>query len=348
MRGCLLWLGLLALAGQLRAAEHKFDFSNMPTNQPPVGCVSTVAGEGKPGSWKLLLDEVTVPSTDSNAPTSALKTVVAQTASDKTDEHYPLLILSDDLYNDFTFTVRVKIVGGTTEQMAGIAFRMNDDRDFYVLRINALNKNVRFYQFTRRGEKVYSADANVVKDKWYELSVKCTGSTLNFFLDGNEVLPPFTEAMFSSGKVGLFTKSDSISYFADARIQYTPRESFVQQLVHETMKQYPRVLGLKLFMVPPKATEARLVASDDLTPIGQPGEKCDADVIKRGVNYYRKDKDMVTITLPLRDRNGDPVAAVRLSMKTFPGQTEDNALVRAMPILKSMQERAAAAASLTE
>ena len=55
------------------------------------------------------------------------------------------------------------------------------------------------------------------------------------------------------------------------------------------------------------------------------------------MNYYRKDKSAVYITMPLRDRNGDAVAAVRFVMKKMPVQTEENALVRAMPMLKQMQ-----------
>ena len=50
--------------------------------------------------------------------------------------------------------------------------------------------------------------------------------------------------------------------------------------------------------------------------------------------------------MPLRDRNGDAVAAVRFVMKSFRGQTEESALVRAMPILKSMQLRASAVDSI--
>jgi len=41
----------------------------------------------------------------------------------------------------------------------------------------------------------------------------------------------------------------------------------------------------------------------------------------------------------LRDRNGDAMAAVRVVMKSFPGQTEENAIIRAAPIVKALQEK---------
>ena len=46
--------------------------------------------------------------------------------------------------------------------------------------------------------------------------------------------------------------------------------------------------------------------------------------------------------MPLRDRNGDAMAAVRVVLKPFPGQTEENAIIRATPIVKEVQTRAQA------
>ncbi|HWF19927.1 MAG TPA: hypothetical protein VG754_11700, partial [Verrucomicrobiae bacterium] len=44
-------------AGTLFAAERSWDFTEMTVDQPPKNCFSTVAGEGKPGTWKILMDE---------------------------------------------------------------------------------------------------------------------------------------------------------------------------------------------------------------------------------------------------------------------------------------------------
>ena len=56
----------------------------------------------------------------------------------------------------------------------------------------------------------------------------------------------------------------------------------------------------------------------------------------------------VVVTLPLHDRNGDRVAAARVVMRSFAGQTEQNAIVRAMPIIKQMQGRIQNAKDLAE
>src|SRR5882724_9318303 len=349
MRHHLFLLGLLLMAGRLSAAERVFDFSKMPTNQPPADAVSMAAGEGQPGVWKVLMDEAPMVSLDSNSPVMAKKSVVGQLASDATDEHFPLLILGGDTYGDFTFTARVKIVDGVTEQMAGIAFRIQDEKNFYVLRVSALGRNVLFYKVVNgmRGD-LFGPRMDIRKGQWQELSVECRGNRILCLLNGQEIMPAAIDNSFSSGKLGFWTKSDSISYFTDARVTYTPREPFAQQLVQDTMKEYPRLLGLKVFTKTGSSSETRLIASNDQTGIGQPGAKSDVDVIDRGVNYYLKGKESVVVTMPLRDRNGDPQAAVQITKKTFPGQTEENAIVRAMPIIKTMQQRAATATSLTE
>ena len=43
--------------------------------------------------------------------------------------------------------------------------------------------------------------------------------------------------------------------------------------------------------------------------------------------------------MPLRDRNGETIGAVRVEMSSFRGQTEGNALMRAKPLLDRMQEQ---------
>jgi hypothetical protein len=50
----------------------------------------------------------------------------------------------------------------------------------------------------------------------------------------------------------------------------------------------------------------------------------------------------------LRDRNGDTIAAVRVVMKSFPGQTEANAIVRAAPIVRQLQARVQSLEDLVE
>jgi hypothetical protein len=148
-----------------------------------------------------------------------------------------------------------------------------------------------------------------------------------------------TDNTFTVGRVGFWTKSDSVSYFVDTKITYTPREILAVSVLHDALKAYPRVLGLKIFAIRSADAGPVVVASKDESEVGQAGGKDEQDVISRGTSYFGKGRDSVSVTLPLKDRNGDPMAAVRVTLKSFTGETEDSAVVRAMPIVRKMQDR---------
>jgi hypothetical protein len=72
------------------------------------------------------------------------------------------------------------------------------------------------------------------------------------------------------------------------------------------------------------------------------------DVLARDIPYHGRDGRNVVITLPLHDRNGETIAAVKVIMKSFPGQTDRNALARALPIVKRMESRIQTSKDLIE
>ena len=87
-----------------------------------------------------------LPPIATGAPVVARKAVLAQLAQDPTDEHFPLLIYEGETITDFTLTTRFKTVNGVVEQMAGIAFRIQNETNYYVVRASSLGNNVRFYK----------------------------------------------------------------------------------------------------------------------------------------------------------------------------------------------------------
>ena len=342
MRTHFLWaLALLTLP--VTAAELKFDFSKMSENQPPPGFRSTVTGQGKPGDWRIIMDEVPslLQPLTPGAPTVASKAVLAQLAQDTTDEHFPLLIYEGETFGDFTLTTRFKTVKGVAEQMAGIAFRIQNETNYYVVRASSLGNTFRFYKVLN-GERgpLIGPELPISSGVWHEMVVQCNGNQIQCKLDGKELITATDRVNpFTSGKIGFWTKSDSVSYFTDTRIVYTPHEAPAQALVRDVLKNYRRLLGLQLYVMGADQKTARLLASKNTNEVGQVGGKVEPDVIAHGTTYYGKEKNSVSVVMPLRDRNGDPVAAVRIIMKTFPGQTEQNAVARALPIIRELQGR---------
>lgn len=351
MAKLLFWLPLLLSAGLASAAEHSFDFGSTPAGQMPVGFRSTVTGQGKPGDWQVLLDEVApklaplTPGVTGNA----RQPVLAQLSRDSTDEHFPLLIYEDEVYGDFSFTTQFKTVQGLAEQMAGIAFRIQNETNYYVVRASSLGNTFRFYKVVdgQRGQLI-GVETPVAQNVWHELKVECKGNEIRCSLNGNQLIPTITDSSFTVGKLGFWTKSDSASYFTGAKIVYTPREPAAQKLVRDMVARYPKLLGLQVFVAGSTAGNPRLIATKEGGVEEKPEDKVVDDVIRQANTYYGKGKKSVIVTMPLRDRNGEVVAAARLVMSTFLGQTEKNAIERAAPIVREMQKRIQSIEDLVE
>jgi hypothetical protein len=345
---CALTLLVLPVA----AAELTFDFSEWRQSQTLPGFRSSVTGKGKPGDWKIILDDVP-PMLEPLGPKGRIETkqaVLAQMAQDPTDEHFPLLIYEDAVFGDFTLTTKLKTVKGVMEQMAGIAFRIQDETNYYVVRASSLGNTFKFYRVVNGArQQLIGPDIPIPSDVWHELRVECKGNQIRCSLDGKEYISVTDrDTTLSSGKIGYWTKSDSVSYFVNTKVVYTPLLPPAQALVRDAVKRYPRLLALKVYIPGKDRQTTRLVASKNENEIGQPGSKTEHEVITRGETYYGKEHDSVSVIMPLRDRNGDAMAAVRVVMKSFPGQTEENAIVRAAPIVKSIQEKIRSIEDLAE
>ncbi len=333
------------MAWTASGAERVFNFGEYAFDQTPSNFVSAVTGTGKPGEWKVMLDQVPsmMPARDSNAPAMTQHAVLAQLERFALDQHFPVLTYNDEKFDDFTFSTRVKMMGGAMAQMGGIVFRYKDPKNYYVLVASVLDKHFWFFKIVNgmRSEKLIGPAIEIAKDEWHDISVSCEGNHINCLFDGKQIIPMITDDSFSSGKVGFWTKSDSVVYFTDAKITFTPRETLAQTLVSEIVADYSRVLSMKIFAIRPGDTNSVVVAAKDPKDLRQPGGKVETDVIQNGKSYFGRDKKAGTVTVnaPLRDRNGDAIAAVTFVMKSFPGETEDTALVKSQTMLKKIEPR---------
>lgn len=325
-----LWAICLALAGSAAGAELVLDFGPAGADQTPPGFTNTLAGTGRLGRWRAVTDEI---------PGTTNTTVLAQTSMEVVDERFPLLIYQKMKFDDFTLTTKFKLVEGVVEQMAGIVFRYQDEKSFYVIRASGLGSNVRFYKVVGgiRSQPIGPAVA-VAKGEWHELKIECRGNKIRAWLNGQEAIPELTDTSFASGRIGFWTKSDSFSRFADTRIVYTPREPLAQAIVRDIVTAYARLVGVKIYLLDEQG-EPRIVASKDAKEVGTVGGASEKGAITAGQIFYGRGKGTVSVVQPLRDQNGEPIAAVRLVMNSFPGQTEQAVLQRALPIVKEIQAR---------
>ncbi len=334
----------LVLAVSASGAEIKINLGTFAAGQTPTNFSSALAGGGQPGDWKIVMDDapsLLAPMTTMAAQASnAKRAVLAQLSRDPTDERFPMFVFNGQTFKNFNLTAQFKIVGGVAEQMAGVVFRYQNPSNFYVLRASALGRNVRFYKVVDgvRSPPI-GADMNIATNTWHTLGIQCLGAQITCWLDGKPVMPMLNDTSFSSGKTGFWTKSDAVTYFGDTTIDYTPVVPPAQTLVADILKQYPRIVGLRIYM-PDDKGEPRVFASRAESEIGQPGTDAEKGALASGKLFYGHGKGTVIVTMPLNDRNGDAVAAVRVELKSYSlAETQDMVLTRVRVIVNDMQKR---------
>ncbi|HTX21225.1 MAG TPA: family 16 glycoside hydrolase [Candidatus Aquilonibacter sp.] len=330
----------LVFAASAFGAEIKFDFDDFPAGQTPSGFHSALAGGGQPGDWKIIMDAVPSAFTPltPQAPAVMRQGVLAQLSQDPTDNRFPMLIYNGETFKDFTLATRFKIVSGVAEQMAGIVFRYQNESNFYVFRASALGHNLRFYKVVNGQFADPSAplDMNISTNVWHTLTVQCEGDQINCSLDDTTLPAIETPNTFPEGKIGFWTMSDAVTYFGNTTITYKPLVPAAQMLVQNIMAKEPRILGLRIFALDDQG-RPHIIGSKDEKEIGQPGTDGEKAAITDGTVSFGRGPGTVAVILPFRDRNGIPMAAVWVRLKSFFGETQDTAVTRATMIVKQME-----------
>jgi hypothetical protein len=107
-------------------------------------------------------------------------------------------------------------------------------------------------------------------------------------------------------------------------------------MINNVLRQQSRILGLQIYTLGTNDT-TRVLASKDPSEKGQPGTEAELAAIRDGTISFGRESGAVLVTMPLHDRNGEFIAAVRFKLRSFFGETQDNAVGRATLILKLMQ-----------
>src|SRR5213593_1562307 len=132
---------------------------------------------------------------------------------------FPAIALGPTVYGDLSITVRFKPISGREDQAGGIILRVQDKDDYYILRANALEGNVNLYLYAGgRRSGIKEGSGKVASGQWQELRLEATGDRLRGFLNGQPVVEA-TAASYKAGRVGLWTKADSVTCFDDVVVK---------------------------------------------------------------------------------------------------------------------------------
>lgn len=175
-------------------------------NAPPDGFTFGRTGRGREGKWMVLSDP-TAPSGDH---------VLAQIDNDDTDYRFPVAVADAPELKDLRLEVRCKAVSGKVDQACGIVFRFQGPDDYYLARANALEDNVNLYRVLRgRRSQIEGWNGKVASNTWHTLAIEARGDHLQVFWEGARIIDARDDTFSGAGKVGVWTKADSVTYFTD-------------------------------------------------------------------------------------------------------------------------------------
>ena len=175
------------------------NFDDLKTGAPPPGWTATKTGKGD-ARWEVVAD--------GSAPS---KPNVLKQSGEAT---YPVCIKDDTRLRDGFVEVQFKPVSGKVDQAGGVIWRCQDADNYYIARANALEDNVTIYH-TIKGKRVSfkNVETKVVSGVWHALRVEFAGNKFAVIFDGKKVIEATDDTFSDAGKVGLWTKADSVTLF---------------------------------------------------------------------------------------------------------------------------------------
>jgi hypothetical protein len=184
-------------------------FADDTVGTTPKGWTATMTGSGSP---KWTVEE------DAASPSGA------KTVKQSGNATYPLLLKNGTNLKDGFVEVRFKPLSGAEDQAGGIVWRAKDANNYYVVRANALEDNVVLYK-TVAGKRSpldivgrsggYGVKLPVPSGQWHSLRVEFAGSRFKVFFNGRPAFEVEDRTFPGGGQIGLWTKADSVTVFAE-------------------------------------------------------------------------------------------------------------------------------------
>ena len=186
------------------------NFDTAPVGKLPPGWSVTMTNHGGAPQWQILKDL--------SAPTQPY--VLAQTSTDPNGNRCPLAIYDSVSLRNGEVSVRIKPVSGREGRSGGVVWRYRDPNNYYLVRANALTQDIVAYK-VQNGQRIQIGSEvrhDIPSNSWSILKVSVRGDRFQVYVNHRRVLQNQDRTFSGSGKVGLWTLADSVTYFDDFRV----------------------------------------------------------------------------------------------------------------------------------
>lgn len=196
-------------AGEQPSSARTWSFDSDKAGAAPAGFSIAKSESGKAGRW--------IVKAEPGAPSGGQ--VLAQIDADDTGDRFLMAVADEPSVRDLKLSVRCKAVSGKVDQACGLVFRYRDAKNYYVTRANALEGNVRLYAVKDGRRKQFASwDGKVTGHAWHELRAEARGEHIQIFWNGAKIIDATDSSLGHAGKVGVWTKADSVTSFDDLSV----------------------------------------------------------------------------------------------------------------------------------
>lgn len=144
---------------------------------------------------------------------------------------FNLAIIEGTSFHDLSIHVHLRANTGKIDQGGGLVWRMRDENNYYVCRLNPLESNYRVYKVVDgKRTQLGSADVKAEAGQWYSLLVVMIGDHIRCRLDGKKLLDLQDDTFKDAGMIGLWTKADASSSFDNLAVREIPVQEMPRRL----------------------------------------------------------------------------------------------------------------------
>jgi hypothetical protein len=122
-----------------------------------------------------------------------------------------------DNFTGGEISMRFQLLDGALDQCAGILFNLKPNGDYLAVRFNGKEDNLVLWTFNKGVRKFVRKgveDMPLKMREWHSMKIAVHGTRLEGWLNGKRLLE-YTLPEAVSGKVGVWSKTDSVAYFDD-------------------------------------------------------------------------------------------------------------------------------------
>lgn len=202
-------LGAFGLYGMTRPARAAAPELKVPGGAPPVKFDFETKGiQG----WTTVAGQWAV---EEMASAPSGQKVLVQRA---TRNEFNVIVAPPGPYTDVDVSMKFNPLSGSEDASGGIVFRFTDGK-YYVVRANALEDNFRLYYYDRGRRQLATSRVKApALGQWHLIRIVAVGDHIQGWLDGTLLLD-HRDSRFKAGRVGLWTKTDSVTAFDDLTIR---------------------------------------------------------------------------------------------------------------------------------